>query len=370
MGSAACYYLASKGCRVLGLEQFDIVHDKGSHTGQSRIIRKAYFEHPHYVPILEKAYRNWQQIESLTGQQLFYKTGVLYMGEKNNPVMEGVTRSALLYNISIEHLDSVQLKERFAQFSLPASYEGIFEPDAGFVLPEKTIQQFTALAMSNGAVIRSSEAVAKWSKEGKIISIKTASNVYLTEKLIFTSGAWTGELIPVVQPKLTVTHQVLAWVKPRMKDHFLYGRFPCWFINDNNEAGSFYGFPDLSQTILEGPDGLKLARHFPGPVTKPGDSNKNSDEEEIIKIKAFLSAYMPNAGTNICAIRNCLYTNSPDQDFIIDFVPGYDKQVIVATGFSGHGFKFVPAIGEILADLVMEGKTELALDFLQLARFK
>ena len=368
MGSATCYHLAAQGYTALGLEQFEIVHERGSHAGQSRIIRKAYFEHPDYVPLLERAYQNWRTIEAETGAKLFFSSGVLYMGNKTDAVMKGVVQSAQQYNIPVENLDNSALQKRFPQFRLPSSFQGIMEPDAGFVLPELSIQTFTNAALEKGAVINTGEVVIDWEKRESVIVVKTNRQTYETDRLIFTAGAWTSRLLFDLKSKLTVTRQLLAWVQTSGKNLFSLDEMPCWFISDK-EGGSFYGFPDLANENIQGPTGIKVARHYPGRPVSPDDIISNDNDEEIARVLSFLQEFMPAAGTEISAIKNCLYTNSPDEDFIIDFVPGTDRKVIVAGGFSGHGFKFVPVVGEILADMAIKGKSPMPISFLNLSRF-
>jgi sarcosine oxidase len=370
MGAPTCYQLASQGLKVLGLEQFSIVNNRGSHAGQSRIIRKAYFEHPDYVPLLERAYHNWRAIEDETGQSLFFTPGVLYMGESTDEVLQGVTRSAKQYNIQLEHLDNQILKQRFPQFLVPENFGGILETDAGFLLPERSIQTFANAALQKGAELNEYEKVLEWNRLGTSIVVKTEKEIYETERLIFTAGPWTSSVLKSLGSRLKVTSQLLAWIKtPVDKIKFQMGEMPCWFISDK-EGGSYYGFPDVSGADIPGPSGIKLARHYPGRIVSPDDEFKQADEKEIIRLKRFSKAFMPDAGENITEIKNCLYTNSPDEDFIIDFVPDTNQQVIVACGFSGHGFKFAAVVGEILSEMAVQGGSDLPVKFLDLSRFK
>jgi sarcosine oxidase len=370
MGAPTCYQLASQGLKVLGIEQFSIVNDRGSHAGQSRIIRKAYFEHPDYVPLLERAYLNWRTIENETGQSLFFTPGVLYLGESSDQVLHGVARSAKQYNIPLEYLNNQALQERYPQFHLPEDFQGILETDAGFVLPERSIQTFANAALQKGAQLNAYETVVEWNKTGTTISVTTDREIYETERLIFTAGPWTSGVLNSLSSKLTVTRQTLAWIKiPAKILKFRMGEMPCWFISDK-EGGSYYGFPDVSGTAIPGPPGIKLARHYPGMAVSPDDKFTETDEKEISRLKRFTAQFMPDAGENITDSKNCLYTNSPDEDFIIDFIPDTNQQVIVACGFSGHGFKFASAVGEILSDMAIKGGTELPVKFLDLSRFK
>ena len=205
MGAAACYYLARQGHSVLGLEQFDTVpHEQGSHAGQSRIIRKAYFEHPGYIPLLERAYANWQELESLTGEQVYYRTGLLYCGPADHPVLKGVKDAALKYGIGLD--DNVRPAE-FPEFSMSAGDEMLLEPDAGFLLPEKSIGLFIREAIKNGAEIRTGEKMTGWKKENGIIEVQTNRGTWFAKKLVITAGAWATPAIGELKVSLKVTRQ-------------------------------------------------------------------------------------------------------------------------------------------------------------------
>ncbi len=370
MGSATCYHLAQRGYKVLGLEQFDIPHEMGSHTGQSRIIRKAYFESPEYVPLLERAYENWRSLEQITGEQLYYPTGIVYFGAAESATMEAVNQSANLHQVLIEQPSLEEAERRYPAFEIPADFKVIVEPDAGFVTPEKSIRLYVKEAKKLDAVIHTKEAVLNWGLEGSCIKVVTDNATYTCDKLIITAGAWAAKMIPSLSTSLKATKQILAWINPKNWESFLLGNFPCWFIDDA-ERGVYYGFPILPEGEFEGPVGLKLAHHFPGEVVDASSVDRNlipANTEE--NLRYLLEKYMPSAMGEILSVKSCLYTNSPDEHFIIDHLPGYNQQVTIACGFSGHGFKFIPVIGEILADLATKGKTDLPIDFLRLNRFK
>jgi len=194
MGSAALYYAAKRGASVLGLEQFTIVHDHGSHFGQSRIIRKAYFEDPDYVPLLEKAYSNWKDLESEFGYQFFHKTGLLYIGRPEHILLKGVRESASRYSIPIEVYSGLEIISKFPQFKIPDDYEVIVEPDAGFVTPEKTILAYTQHAIQLGAEVREKEQVLKWEVIDDIVQITTNVKVFKAKKIIITAGGYSKKV--------------------------------------------------------------------------------------------------------------------------------------------------------------------------------
>lgn len=369
MGSAACYYLSKRGYKVLGLEQFDISHEYGSHAGQSRIIRKAYFEHSDYVPLLERAYENWKMLEQEIGEQLYYKTGLLYAGNPNNEIIKGVKQSAALYNIDLEKLNNVIAADKFPSFKFPGSFEILFEPESGFITPEKAIRLYAAQAQKNGAIIHSNKKVIDWRKDGGSLIVKTDTQTYQCNKLIITAGAWAGKMVPGFADKIKVTRQFVAWIKTKKDDQFALNNFPCWMIGDDDKHGCYYGFPLLDTKRFGEPAGLKLAHHYPRNVTDPDNVNRQTTEEDIENIKYCLNKYLPGVFESVLSTKICLYANSPDENFIIDKLPGFEENVSIACGFSGHGFKFASVVGEILADLAIEGKTSLPTGFLKATRF-
>jgi len=369
MGSATCYFLAKRGYKVLGLEQFDISHEFGSHAGQSRIIRKAYFEHPDYVPLLEKAYKNWNDLEQETGEELYFKTGLLYAGTSNNEMIKGVKQSAALYNIELEQLNNADTVKRFPQFLFPRNFEILFEPEAGFLPPERSIRLYASQAKKNGATINTNEKVIGWKKDGTNIVVKTDKNSYQCNKLIITTGAWAGKMIPGFSDKIKVTRQFVAWIKTKDDMQFALNNFPCWMVGDDEKHGCYYGFPLLDTKKFGEPAGLKLAHHFPKEVTDPDKVDRQATENDIQNLKYCLDKYLPGVFDSVLHTKICLYGNSPDENFIIDKLPGYEENVSVACGFSGHGFKFASVVGEILADLAIKDKSDLPIEFLNAKRF-
>jgi sarcosine oxidase len=369
MGSSACYYLADRGYNVLGLEQFDITHEYGAHAGQSRIIRKAYFENSDYVPLLNGAYKNWKHLEEETATQLYFRTGLVYFGHPDHLLIKGVKQSAGLYNIPLENLTISSAAQRFPQFKIPAGFETLFETDAGFVRPEKAILLYTEQAIKKGAEIHTNERVLEWKKTGNVVVVTTDKNSYYCNKLIITAGAWAGKMIPGLSDKIKITRQFVAWIKPKNWKEFSLNDFPCWLMADDIKPGCYYGFPVLPVATFGGPIGLKLAHHHPASATDPDMVDRRTSTEDEADLKYVLDKYFPGVFESMLSSKICLYANSPDEDFIIDKLPGHEEHVTIACGFSGHGFKFVSIVGEILADLAMEGKTKLPIGFLSAKRF-
>lgn len=371
MGASACFHIASRGYKVLGLEQFNTVpHDQGSHSGQSRIIRKAYFEHPDYVPLLNRAYENWQQLEELTGERVYFRTGLLYGGPAGHAIIKGVKKAAKEYDIALTSLTTSQREKFQAHFHLDATDEILLEPDAGFLLPEKIISLYSREAIKKGATIQTGEKVLEWKKEKGRIKVLTSKASYYAKKLIITAGAWSVEVTKQLSVPLRVTRQVIVWVEPTDPLLFSPANFPCWIIATEEGKGAWYGFPYLSGSAFPGPAGLKFALHYPAEETGADNVNREVTEKEIGMLISEARKYFKAAENKVTAVKTCLYTNTRDENFIIDHLPGYDDNVTIACGFSGHGFKFVSVVGEILADLSTKGRTDLPVEFLGLNRFR
>ncbi|HEY0434689.1 MAG TPA: N-methyl-L-tryptophan oxidase, partial [Chitinophagaceae bacterium] len=368
MGSSACYFLSKAGLRVLGLEQYGIVHEQGSHTGQTRIIRKAYFEDPSYVPLLVRAYQLWAQLEQLSGEKLFYRTGLLYAGTPGHSLLAGVRESARAYAIDVASWDSTQLKQHFPQFHFPTGWEILFEADAGFVRPEATILAYTKFARALGASIHENEKVLDWTCTDSHVTVKTRQGIYHAAKLVITAGSWAGQLVPGLRQKISVSRQVLAWMQPAITARYEPARFPCWMLAMEDVPGCYYGFPYVDEESFGAPAGLKLAHHTPGNATNPERVDRHVLPSEVAPLREIITTYFHGDFSDGDA-KTCLYANSPDENFMIDLLPGTESRVAIAAGFSGHGFKFVPVVGEILAGLIVEGSTDLPVGFLSLNRF-
>jgi sarcosine oxidase len=244
------------------------------------------------------------------------------------------------------------------------------EPDAGFLLPEKCIRLFLQEALKRSARLHKGESLLHWQRAGKLIRVETTRSVYHTRKLIITAGAWIGELIASLKPILKVTRQLILWVQPDAPDLYLPERFPCWMVAAPEISGAWYGFPYLNGEAFPGPAGMKLALHYPGKETDPDAVDRLITESETRDLLEAVNKYFIPAGFNLVDSKTCLYTNTPDEHFIIDQLPGWDGDVIVGSVCSGHGFKFASAAGEILAELAMQGQTSSPIDFLRLNRFQ
>jgi len=363
MGSSACWELARRGVRVLGLEQFDIPNTRGSSHGFSRMIRMAYYEHPDYVPLLRRAYERWEQLEQATGAKLLYITGGLYMGRPESEIIAGSLGAAQAHQLPHELIAHTELAKRYPQFVLPEDHVGLLEPRAGFLTPERVIATYVEDALASGARIHGHEEVLSFSASSDSVSVKTNRGEYTCDRIIFCGGAWSGKLLEDLGIDLLVTRQVLGWVWPKQPALFELGTLPVWAI-DRPGGSIWYGFP----MIAESP-GFKIALHATGAATDPDQVNRavNAADEETFR--SCLRKHIPAADGPVLSMRSCLYTNSPDSHFIIDRHPR-EPRVLFACGFSGHGFKFTSVVGEILADYATRGKTALPSEFLRLKRFQ
>ncbi len=361
MGSSTLYNLAKRGRRVLGLEQFDIPHAEGSSHGVNRIIRLAYYEHPSYVPLLRRAYELWSEIESVTGEQLLYKTGSIDTAPSGHEVFEGSLESCLLHDIPHRVFNHAQINEQFPGYQLPPGHMGLFQEDGGFVLSERSIVAYANAAMSAGAEIHAREVVTGWESDQGGVRVFTDRSEYTAERLVITAGAWTSGMIPILDELAVPERQVLAWLQPLDGSLYTPEVFPVF--NAYFDEGRYYGFP------VFGIPGFKVGRyHHLEEVIDPDSEIKTVTGEDEAVLRSAVERYFPKANGTTMTLKTCMFTNTPDEHFIVDLLPG-NTQVAVAAGFSGHGFKFASVIGEILADLAITGETEHNIDLLKIDRF-
>lgn len=368
MGSSALYHLSEIGLNVMGLDQFHPPHTNGSHSGQTRIIRKAYFEHPDYVPLLEEAYKGWEKLEKCTGANKLHQVGFLYMGYRGNEVMKGVEHSARKFNLKLNHLVHSDFAERYPYFHIPGNFDSIMEEEAGYVKPEEAIDDYLKLASGNGAKLIFDTRVMRISDEGERIKIQTEKKSFYSKKVIVSAGSWIKSLIKDFPVKLTVTRQLISWWTVKDPERFTHSGFPCWTIIHEGDPGIYYGFPIMKQDDYGNPLAFKVAHHTPGSEISPEDLHSFDPIREKEKLLKILNKYLPSVEPKFLKMTACLYTNSPDEHFIIDFLPKSSNKILIASGFSGHGFKFIPVIGMILRDLVEKEKTEFPIGLFGLGR--
>jgi sarcosine oxidase len=353
MGSAAAYQLAGRGRRVLGLERYTPAHDRGSSHGQSRMIRQAYFEDPSYVPLLFRAYELWEQLERETGVDLMTLGGGLMIGPPGSRPFTGSKATADEYGLPYEVLDAVELKRRYPVFEPTEDTVALFEEKAGIVRPEAAVKAHLDRATAMGADLRFGEEILTWEPTASGVRVETASGAYEAERLVVSAGAWAPKLLADLGLPLEVTRQILFWFDPiGGVEPFLPDRFPV-YIWEPEDGNSFYSMP-----AHDGPDGGVKVAFFraDGMPADPDTIDREVHDHEVDFIRSYLEKYVPALDGELLYARTCMYTNTPDEHFVISTHPEY-PQVAIAAGFSGHGFKFCGVVGEILADLVTEGET-------------
>ena len=356
MGSAACAELARRGVRVLGLDQFELVHDRGSSHGESRIIRKAYFEHPDYVPLLHRAYDLWHALERTTGRTLFLPTGLVLSGPPHGETIQGARLSASQHGIELQNLTLNEAQLRFPGFSFPSDHDVAFEPGAGTLLVEECVQAHIDEAVRLGATIHGNEPVLEWSSTGERVLVRTSIGEYQSKSLIITAGAGAGDSLKSLDLPLKVVRKFVGWFPCRSNDYQARNGSPTFFFELPH--GTFYGFPSLDGSTV------KMAEHSGGEsVIDPWNVDRACHTSDLIRLQQFLKSHLPNVDVTPARHAVCLYTLTPDHHFVIDRHPEWTN-VAFAAGFSGHGFKFCPVVGEALADLVQCGKTTLPIQFL------
>ncbi len=362
MGSATVYEVASRGLRVLGLERFDIPNDFGSSHGVSRIIRLAYFEHPSYVPLLRRSYERWRELEAASGEQLLHVVGSLDTGPENGEVVKGSLRSCGEHDLPHEPLTSAEVARRFPGCRLPEGWMGVYQPDGGFLLSERCIVNHVSAALERGADVRAREAVLEWSSSGSGVRVETARGSYEAGSLVISAGAWTGPLVPSLDRLLTPERQVMGWFQPLRPELYAPGALPV--VIGEFEEGNYYSFP------VFGVPGFKIGKfHHLNEATTAEDLDRNCRDDDEAALRQAVARYFPDANGPTMALKACMFTNSPDEHFIIDALPG-SPNVFFAAGFSGHGFKFCSVVGEIMADLATQGETAHDISLLRLDRFR
>ena len=364
MGSATAYHLAARGARVLGLDRLVPPHTDGSSHGESRIIRELYYEHPLYVPLLQRAYDRWEALEQDAGMEgLLNVTGGLMIGRPDSALIEGVRRSAAEHGLPAIDLSKAQMRARYPQFAVADDAVVVLDERAGFLDPERCVQAHLTLAARHGAQLRFNEPALSWRLAGDGVDVTTARGTYSAGRIVVAAGAWTGELLGVQAPPLTLERQVLLWFDPP-------GASMQWepaqcpiYMADFADGMFIYGFPRLAR-------GLKAAVHYQGAAYDHPDALRRTidaaDEARVRNAVARLFPWAATASVRESAV--CAYTNTPDLHFVIDFLPG-DDRVLVSSPCSGHGFKFASAIGEVQAQLLLDEAVPFDLTPFRMDRF-
>lgn len=355
MGSAACLALARRGWRVLGIEQFTTPNDRGSSHGATRIIRKAYFEHPDYVPLLHEAYDQWDRIASESAVSLFHRVGLLLVGAPASDVISGARRAKLAHRLGIQDVSEREFDARFGMFRQPDGAVALFEQDAGYLGVEDCVRSMRLLAERLGATILCNRAVTDWSVNSRGVCVTADGKIFHADRLVICGGAWAGRLLPFLSPALEVRRKVQLWFACE-PGHFDAASGTPVFAYDLPE-GFFYGFPSIER------GDAKIAEHSGREVVSDADRlNRDLHAADTSRVSSFVQRFVRGVSTRVTRYSVCMYTMSPDQHFFID---QHTERVSFAAGFSGHGFKFAPVVGEILADLALRGATDRPAGFLR-----
>lgn len=388
MGSASFYNLASKKISVLAIDQYLPPHIYGSSHGETRIIRKLYFEHPLYVPLIERAYHLWQDLESKTGSKLFLKTGGLYLGPEHGSLIKGIKSTASEHKFKINLLSNEEVSRSYPAFRAPKGMVGIYEEDAGILFPERCVEAFLTEGVKKGGNLQFGVKVQGFREVNlngeKLVEVETTNGRWFTRKLVLSAGAYITELLSSLS--LTVERKSIYWITPTATalPMFQPPCFPIFIIDDDRSQCSFsssshpsndgsslfpalYGFPDLGE-------GVKTAFHVDKRSHGEGrrekrmkDIRREVDKEEEKDFMERISIYLPQIEGGRRRKGVCLYTMTEDEHFIIDF---FSENVVVCSACSGHGFKFGSVVGEIIRDLCLKGESKFDLQPFKLDRGK
>jgi sarcosine oxidase len=354
-GSAAAYHLAKRGQGVLGFERFARGHTLASFGGLSRIIRLSYYEHPSYVPLLKRAWDLWRELERESGETLLTQTGGLYMGPPDGELVSGSLASARTHALAHELLGNADLRRRYPVFDIGHDWIGVYDAQAGWLAPERSVETHLRHAERRGATLRFAEPIERWERDGDGVRVFSAKGSYRARRLVIAAGSWLPRLLPQLAPHLWVERNVLFWFEPK-GELDAFARLPVYIVEDTDRL--YYGFPYDPQS------GLKMAGLHFGDRVDPDSVDRDPSARDEDRVRAWLRRRMPLADGALRRAQVCMYTNSPDGHFIID----RDGPAAFASACSGHGFKFASAIGEILADLVISGRPSFDIGFLSASR--
>ena len=362
MGSAAVYHLARRGLQVLGVEKHAIPHEMGSSHGYSRMIRYTLQEHPSYVPLVRRSYELWHEMEETAGEELMVTTGSIRAGAPDSPFFLNAQEACDLHSIPYEILTASEVNKRFPGYRFPEEISSVYQADGGFLLPERCIVTHVQAAERAGADVHSQETVLDWEVRGDGVQVRTDRDTYTAGRLVVTAGPWAANLVPELAAYAVPERQVMGWFQPKRPELYAAEAFPVFGVF--TEEGRYYGFPSHAVP------GFKIGRahHLLQKVDPDAIDREVHPEDEDI-LRQAVNRYFPLAAGKLLDGKTCMYTNTPDEHFMIGTLDG-QPQVSVAAGFSGHGFKFASVIGEIMADLAQNGATEHDINLFRLDRFK
>lgn len=361
MGAAALAHLSRRGARAIGIDRFARGHTLGASSGETRVIRLAYFENPAYVPLLRRAYDLWAQLEAETGRTLLDLTGILLVGEPQREAIAGTLQAARQYDLELDILEPLEIRRRFPATAPRTSEIALFERRGGIVFPEAGVGAHLQAAELHGAELRFETRVLSWERRAGTIVLRVADGTSVeTSRLILAPGMWVDELLGDLELPLRVQRNVQIWFAPATR-RFDRGTFPVFLVDRSDVPAPLYGFPAI--------DGeLKAALHAYGSTATPPSLDRQIHKADIAAVRDALDGWMLGASGRYLRAKVCPYTLTPDSHFIVGMHPNADG-VVVACGFSGHGYKFCPAIGEIACGLALDGGTTFDIGFMSPQRF-
>ena len=362
IGSAIAAQCAARGASVIGLEQFGPAHDRGSSHGRSRMIRQAYFEDASYVPLVLRSYELWRKLEEQSRETLLRITGVLSVGREDSEIISGTRRSSARHELALKEWSRQQVQGRYPSLQLLQDEVALFEPDGGVLDPEGAVRAHLKMAQAAGADLRFETTMRSWEGEGDHIQLRLVDGTQLSARtLILSLGPWFKETLQTLGVSLRVQRNVQAWFSPATHDYDA-DRFPAFLLDRAGLPAPLYGFPDFG-------DGIKVAFHGLGQLTTADELDREVNmARDVTPIAQIMESWIPGGAKTFREAKPCMYSLTPDGNFVIDRHPEHPN-VILCGGFSGHGFKFAPVIGEIAADLSLEGGSRHRIDFLSLKRF-
>lgn len=367
VGSAAAYYLAKAGQKVLLLEQFELNHQNGSSYGFSRVIRYTY-DNPTYVDLMRDAYPLWFALQDEADEQLYVKTGGLDFGFPEQETFQRMKASLDATSLDYEHLNKAEMAKRYPQFALEDGMEGLFHADSGLLKTSRCVLAHTRLAQERGATVIDQSPVLKITPSEQGVEVQTEKETYGCDRIIITVGSWAKGLLADqgIDLPLKIMPCQLGFYQPKNAADFEPGKFPVFFAHMNGDYGEMpYGIPHEDPSV-----GLKITTFYGwNTVEQPSEIDYTPSQEWTERIRNWASQFIPDAAGPLISTRRCLYTLTPDKDFVVDQHPDY-PQVVIGAGFSGHGFKFTTLMGKMLADLAVDGSTPHDTSLFKLARFQ
>ena len=353
-GLSALYHLKRLGAERVGLvERFSIGHDRGSSHGAARVTRSAYVA-PEYVRLMQWVHaEEWPRIEKAVGKQLVYSNPGIYTGlpcERLDRYINAVQQ----VGVDVELISAGEARERFPQFTFVNAESALLDKTGGFVSAKEAVDSLAALARENGVQVHENTIVHGIDPASDPVRVETSAGTLQAERLIVAAGAWARELLPFLKPRLTISRQTVGYFTPASEpEAYRPGRFPVWVYMEQEENDLFYGMPEFGRA------GIKVARHMRVGVDDDPDNPPDAiDQEKIDDVRRFMASFFTPQDWTLADAENCLYTNAPNEDFIIDLHPE-NPRIAFGAGFSGHGFKFGPLTGRLLAELAWEGKTSI-----------